>query len=328
MPSIRNFIKTTLNPARYHGFGKQPPFFEGWYYKLVNHTETERYAIIPGIFLGDDAHSFIQVLDGNTAQSAYQRFGVNDFWASRARFEIRVGENYFCADHIQLNLDTQFGKLRGKIQFEDIHPWPVSVLSPGIMGWYAWIPKMECYHGVVSLDHGLQGGLDIDGKFVDFSGGRGYIEKDWGQSFPTGYVWFQSNHFDTVGTSLTASVAIIPWLGSAFRGFIIGFWHHGRLYRFATYNGSKIEHLEISNEMVKWKVRNKDFCLEMCAKRTKGGLLHEPTGEEMLPRVEETMFATVDVKLSSRQGAVIFEEQGRNTGLEVQGDLDRLQRMN
>ena len=21
------------------------------------------------------------------------------------------------------------------------------------MGWYAWVPFMECYHGVLSLDH-------------------------------------------------------------------------------------------------------------------------------------------------------------------------------
>ncbi|MCK7537696.1 MAG: tocopherol cyclase family protein [Marinilabiliales bacterium] len=32
-------------------------------------------------------------------------------------------------------------------------------------------------------------------KMADFSGGRGYIEKDWGHSFPSAYVWMQSNHF-------------------------------------------------------------------------------------------------------------------------------------
>jgi hypothetical protein len=32
----------------YHGHGKRPPFFEGWYYKLVSADETQRYAVIPG----------------------------------------------------------------------------------------------------------------------------------------------------------------------------------------------------------------------------------------------------------------------------------------
>ena len=31
--------------------------------------------------------------------------------------------------------------------------WPVKVTSPGAMGPYAFVPFMECYHGVVSMDH-------------------------------------------------------------------------------------------------------------------------------------------------------------------------------
>jgi tocopherol cyclase len=324
MASFNQFLRTTLNPAMYHGYGKQPPFFEGWYFKLVNADETRRYAIIPGVFLGEDAHSFIQVLNGNTAESAYHRFDVTDFWSSKDLFEIRVGNNYFSADHLKLSLDGSPGKISGKIHFEELHPWPVSVLSPGIMGWYAWVPKMECYHGVLSLDHGLQGSLEIDGKNMDFFGGRGYIEKDWGQVFPEGYVWFQSNHFETVGTSITGSVAVIPWLGSAFRGFIIGLWHNQKLYRFATYSGAKIEHLSITDDQVVWSVRNRHFRLEMAAARAEGGLLHEPTGKEMLQRVEETMLATVKVRLSTLDGNVIFDETGRNAGMEVQGDLEKL----
>ena len=67
-------LRSTLHPAAYHGRGKKPPFFEGWYYKLVDATERHRYAVIPGIFVGDDAgrhHAFVQVLDGATGQSTY-----------------------------------------------------------------------------------------------------------------------------------------------------------------------------------------------------------------------------------------------------------------
>lgn len=60
----------------------------------------------------------------------------------------------------------------------------MTVRSPGIMGWYAWVPTMECYHGVVSLDHAISGKLMIEDQAHDFNGGRGYIEKDWGKSFP------------------------------------------------------------------------------------------------------------------------------------------------
>jgi hypothetical protein len=40
------------------------------------------------------------------------------------------------------------------------------------MGWYAWVPRMECYHGVLSFSHPLQGTLTLNGKVMDFSGRR------------------------------------------------------------------------------------------------------------------------------------------------------------
>jgi hypothetical protein len=58
---MRNFFYTTLRPAMYHGHGKRAPFFEGWYYKLVSVDEQHRYAVIPGVILGEDGHTFIQV---------------------------------------------------------------------------------------------------------------------------------------------------------------------------------------------------------------------------------------------------------------------------
>mgnify|MGYP001822280438 CR=1 FL=1 len=47
-------LHSILRPAAYHGHGKKPPFFEGWYYKLVDREGRNRFAIIPGIFLSDD----------------------------------------------------------------------------------------------------------------------------------------------------------------------------------------------------------------------------------------------------------------------------------
>jgi hypothetical protein len=87
---------------------------------------------------------------------------------------------------------------------------------------------MECFHGIVSFGHSLGGTLSVEGKPVDFGGGRGYIEKDWGTAFPAGYVWLNSNHIDTDPRAcLIASVAIIPWLKASFRGFIVGLRREG-----------------------------------------------------------------------------------------------------
>ncbi len=320
-------LRTIRHPERYHGFDRKPPFFEGWYFKLVDASEQHRYAIIPGIFISDDPtrhHAFIQVLNGSTGQAHYFQYPAEAFVAARDRFEVQIGASRFSAGAISLQIDQDGQRLQGDVRFLGTTPWPVTWRAPGIMGWYAWVPGMECYHGVLSFDHELAGGLAFDDMAVDFSGGRGYIEKDWGQSFPAAWVWMQTNHFGAAGTSLTASIAIIPWLRSAFPGFIIGLRHQGRLYRFATYTGAVIERLTIEDDQVLWTVADRRRRLEMKARRAEGGLLYGPTRQEMHKRVDETLKAAVEVRLSEKAGRVVFAGTGRHAGMEVQGDLDRL----
>lgn len=192
------------------------------------------------------------------------------------------------------------------------------------MGWYAWVPRMECYHGVLSFDHSLQGALTLNGKTMDFSGGRGYIEKDWGKAFLAAWVWFQSNHFGGVSACITASVAIIPWTGNSFRGFIVGLWLDGKLYRFATYTGAKLESLHIFDDHIDWELRDRQHRLFLTASRGHGGLLRGPTHLDMGKRVLETLNAVVQVRLETLQGVLIFEGVGAHAGLEVIGDLPRL----
>lgn len=323
---MRQFIRRTMRPSAYHGHGKNPPFFEGWYFKLVDSTEQHRYAIIPGIFLNKDPsmqHAFVQILNGQTGHGTYHTYPTDAFRAANDTFDVWVGANHFTDQRILLDLGDDERTVSGEIHFDDVKPWPVTWTSPGIMGWYAWVPFMECYHGVVSLDHGLHGGLEIDSKYIDFTGGRGYIEKDWGQAFPAGYVWQQSNHFNTPETCLTASIAIIPWIGRSFPGFIAGLWHQQQLYRFATYTGAKTEKLHISDTTIEWVVSSRKERLEMVSTRAAGGLLYAPTKTDMHKRVNETLNATVEVRLS-RNGQMLFHETGRNAGLEVAGDTDRL----
>lgn len=320
-----------FHPERYHGHNRRPPFFEGWYFKLVDHAENHRLAVIPAIFKHQDPvqhHAFIQILDGLDGSATYHRFPAGAFQAARDSFSVQVGSNRFSEKGLTLDINDELRTVQGTVSLHNTRPWPVSWRSLGIMGPYGWIPFMECNHGVVSLDHTLQGSLEVDGLEIDFSGGRGYLEKDWGAAFPAGYVWMQTNHFPTEGTSFVGSIAIIPWITGAFPGFIIGLWYEGKLYRFATYTGAKTAALAITDDLVRWVVESKTHRLEISAHRAEGGLLYGPSRENMTERIGETMMATVDLRLAERhgkdEGAVLFAETGRCAGLEIHGDLDRL----
>jgi len=315
-------------PEAYHGAGKKPPFFEGWYFKLVDAGQQQRWAVIPGVFIGREpgsSHAFVQTLDGATGHSTYHRYPYESFRAAPRELDISIGPNRFRRDAISLDIDDPQRRMKGDLRFSGGAAWPVTLTSPGIMGWYALVPFMECYHGVLSFDHAIDGSLKIDGNWIDFGGGRGYIEKDWGQAFPKAWIWMQSNHFATPGTSLTASVAVIPWLGSAFNGFIAGLWHAGRLYRFATYTGARLERQEVDDHTVRLQFSDRGsrgHRLEIEATRTQGGVLHSPERVAMLQRVTESLDATIRVRVVAQDtGQVLFDEMGRHAGLEVVGAL-------
>jgi hypothetical protein len=323
-------LRRTLHPAWYQGQGRRPPYFEGWYYKLVDSIGQHRLAVIPGIFRSanpDESHAFVQILDGASGKATYHQYPVRDFQAAERTLDIRVGPNGFTSEQIRLDIDTAERSVRGELTFAGLNPWPVTLPSPGAMGWFAWVPFMQTYHGVISLDHVIQGTLTVDGKLIDFGDGHGYIEKDWGRSFPDAWIWMQTNHFDEPGTSLTASIATIPWLGISFRGFIIGAWYEGALYRFATYTGAHIERLTIEEDEVHAVITDRSHRLEISARSAAGGVLRGPTGSDMAGRVPESLQATVRVRLSAleRDGTrLIFEGSGRNAGLEVVGEISRL----
>ena len=317
-------VTGVLHPEGFHGGGVRSSYFEGWYVKLVSADLHARYAVIPGVFLDPQGggEAFVQVLDGGTGESWYHRYDISEFGADDDRFNVRVGPNRFTERGVVLDLPS----LQGEVRFTTpLDPWPVSWRSPGVMGWYAWVPRMECKHGVVSFGHDLEGTLLHDGVPRSFDGGRGYSEKDWGAAFPSAYVWMQTNHFSERTTCLTASVALIPWVRSEFRGHIVGLLHRGELHRFATYTGAVTTRLELDDDEVRWHLRSKQgTVLELTADRPRGGLLHAPVRTEMHRRVEETLDATIRVRLLDRSGRVLLDDVGRCGGLEVHGDLDRL----
>jgi tocopherol cyclase len=333
LPSALTDRVTTLkHPEAGHDIGRNP-YFEGWYVKLVSADREHRLAVIPGLFRGEDGaqEAFVQVLDGANGRSWYVPYDAADFWAGRDEFTVQVGPNRFTRAGAHLDIaDGPDGLvLRGDVAFTSgFAPWPVTLRSPGAMGWYAYMPFMECYHGVVSFSHGLSGQLQLGDDVLGFDGGRGYIEQDWGQAFPAGYVWIHSNHFDDPALSLMASVAIVPWLRGQFRGLMIGLRTRDGFHRFATYTGATSDVLTIDDEHVALRLRARNGQrLTIQATREGGALLHAPARAQMHRRVEETLTAQVHVLLTDRHGTVLVDDIGDVAGLEVHGELDRLMRM-
>ncbi|MBE0662926.1 MAG: hypothetical protein IH597_10710 [Bacteroidales bacterium] len=322
-------LSKIFHPAWFQGNGKHKNYFEGWYFKVVSADSNHTWAFIPGVSFGkNDSHSFIQVINGMTGQTWYFKYKTDQFSYSRNDFDTIVSGSRFTDSGITLQINDGVSDFNGEISFVNSLRYPVKISRPGIMGWYRYVPLMECYHGVVSLDHGLEGFLIINGAKIDFTGGKGYIEKDWGSSMPKAWIWMQTNHFEADQTSFMLSIARIPWLGSAFTGFLGFFLHKGKLYSFATYTGARITNLQTKGGRVEVEIQSKEFSIivkgQTREKHSSDGELKAPMAGEMDRVIHESINAELMVTLLDRKGNTLYDGKGRNAGLELVGEISLL----
>ena len=321
MSNLTNRLKALFHAEQYHGWGKTKQYFEGWYFKVIDAKEQYAFAFIPGIAMDADGNqqAFIQVLDGKKCTAEYHKFDSQQFIPESGKFEVNLANNFFSTKKIKLDLP----KLKGELNFINQKPWSSSWYSPNIMGPFSFVPFMQCYHGILSMDHSIEGQLEVNGQQIDFTGGRGYMEKDWGKSFPSGYIWMQSNHFSEPGISIKSSVAKIPWLGSSFVGFIAGVWLRDHLIEFTTYNFTRLKRSFADEEKVEIVMENFSHRLEILAHRDKSTSLASPIQGFMDGRIEESMTSRIEVLLTDKKSKkVLLEDIGRNAGLEVAGKIE------
>jgi hypothetical protein len=315
------------HPIWYQGVRKQRNYFEGWYFKQVTSDGKTTLSLIPGISKSASSpHAFLHVILAREGQAVpqtwYLVFDSQAFAYGDDPFFVQVGSQRFSETAVELDCDRDGLSMKGTLRLGPFLPIQKSGPFPTIMGPFAYVPLMECYHGVVSMDHALEGTVRINGETFSFDGGRGYVEKDWGASFPTEYVWLQTNHFGVPGTSLMASVARIPFLGLVFKGFLVNFVHKGKEYRFATYNGSKAILRHLSDNLVTYSFTRGKTTLTVNAKSDHAASLPAPKNGAMDHAIKEGLSGIVEVELFEKD-RLLFRGVGKHAGIEI-ATLDRL----
>ncbi len=311
------------HPWIFQGRKKNHSYFEGWYFKMAarhsGEQDTDVIALIPGVAMSDnkERHAFIQVISSREGRSWYVPFAYEEFQAERKNLNVHIAGNAFSYNRITVDIDFEDLKIKGEVVHSGQHPFPVTLRSPGIMGWYAYVPFMECFHGVVSMMHNLEGSLNLNGRETSFSDGTGYIEKDWGTSFPEAWIWMQSSAFPSGNASCMLSIARIPFLGRVFTGFL-GFVIFGdELIRFGTYTGAKIVSLETTNEFAHVIISHKKRFLEFRAVLGTASHLTAPRQGNMDRIILESIQGSITVTVREKEDGVIFSETGYMAGIEL-----------
>lgn len=201
-------------------------------------------------------------------------------------------------------LRVNYPAIQGKVQYGCFLP-----LRSHIMGPFHFLP-MQCNHEVVSMLHSLYGSFTVHGQKLDFTGGLGYIEGDYGRSFPKEYLWLHCNEFRKE-LSIMISIADIPFCGFHFIGCICAITYNGREYRLATYRGVRVH---AANEHYILLTQGR-YRLDVRISNANSYPLRSPKNGKMVNTIHECNCAKAAFRLKDRN-QIIFEASSKHCSFE------------
>lgn len=292
---------------------KNKTYFEGWYFK--NTSDNLNISFIHGINITKNKkEAFIQVITKNT--SYYINYDIKDFHYSHSPFFIKIGNNFFSKNKIHIDINDKKIKIFGNLKYSNSKNINTNLFNPNIMGPFSYIPFMECNHAVISMKNNVNGTLTInDNKFI-FNNDTGYIEKDWGCSFPKKYIWIQGNNFKNTNSTFMLSIANISFKIFSFRGFICSLIINNKEYRFSTYNNSKIIKYKIKDNSLDIVLKKGKYYLYIKTKYNNKNKLKAPVKGNMDKDIYESIDSEIKITLKENNN-IVFEDTSNNAGLEI-----------
>lgn len=313
-----NKLLLMKNPELFQGekyLNDQKSYFEGWYFKNINYERG--ISFIPGINISDTgAKAFIQIITNN--MSYFVNYNIKDFEFNYNPFYIRIGNNSFSKEFVNINIEDESQRLKiyGNIKYSNSKNINTNIFAPNIMGPFSYIPFMECNHAIISMQNTINGFININDETISFNDNKGYIEKDWGCSFPKSYIWCQGNNFQKTNASFMFSVADIPLKLFTFKGFICVLLIDNEEFKFTTYNNAKLVECDIKQDSFNIKLKKDLYILDIKSKYNKGLKLSAPVKGKMSKDIFESISTSVTITLK-KEKEIIFSDTSNMCGIEI-----------
>ena len=202
---LRIFKPTTLR-----GNLERNKFFEGWFQKIYSKEQKASIVIIYGYATQNtqDKFGFIQILFPNQVNEIIY-FNRNAFSCDPHQHIVRMGENVLTTEII--NIKTNDFTIHLKLKNNQ-----VSKTFKNSMGYSYFLPNLPCYHAVLNTGHRVSGEIKQKNERFIIENEPGYLEKNWGTSFPETYYWLHAVDPNDPAVSLLFSRAEIEWIGRKF----------------------------------------------------------------------------------------------------------------
>ena len=269
--------------------------FEGWFTKIDDQKNGLMLSIIWGYSTNENnKHAFIQFQDNLRYTTTYVSYPIDELKWEDDPFVLKIGKNELSEKGIILDFIKDGIPVKGEFSFGKFTKIKQTLLKPNIMGWLTFFPN-ECNHSIISMDHKVNGNIQIGDQSWKIIDADSYIEKDWGTGFPKEYVWVQAN--DWKNSSVVFSYATVPALGMYFKGFFLILHHEGKEYRFTSIEGSKITDFHVSTDSFSATIEKKGIRIKLKAKQFNPVLLAAPQKGEMKSKIKESLDGNIELTL-------------------------------
>lgn len=306
------------NPELFQGeqyINTNKNYFEGWYFKNTNNKNG--ISFISGINVNEqEKKAFIQII--TPSSSYFVNYNIDDFKFNFKPFYIKNGDNFFLKNEINIDIKDKAQNLAvfGKIKYSNSKNISTNFLNSNIMGPFSYIPFMECNHAILGMKSRADGKININNNEIRFDNGIGYIEKDWGCSFPKSYIWCQGNNFKNLNASFMISIADVPFKSFNFKGIICDLIIDNNEFKFTTYNNAKLLKYNIDNNSLDILLKKGHYDLNIKSQYNPGLKLFAPIKGKMKKNIFESISSSILVTLK-KNNIIIFSDTSTNCGLEI-----------
>jgi len=175
---------------------------------------------------------------------------------------------------------------------------------------------MECNHAILNMKNRADGEININNDKITFNNGIGYIEKDWGCSFPKSYIWCQGNNFQNSDASFMLSIADIPFKAFHFQGVICDLIINNLEFKFTTYNNAKLQRYNVNENSLNIILNKGHYSLNIISNYNTSLKLSAPVKGKMEKDIFESISSRITVTLK-KDNNIIFSDTSTNCGLEI-----------
>jgi hypothetical protein len=284
------------------GFNK-PAAFEGWFSKIDDQENDLMLSVIWGYSThATSKHAFLQFTHSLEHKTLYIRYPLEQMQWQEHPFVLKIGNNLLSEQEMQLDFEMDGVRVQGSFSFGNLTPIRTSFLKPNIMGWLTYFPN-ECNHSIISMYHTVNGKFSLGERSWDIQHADGYMEKDWGTSFPKEYVWLHANGWKSSG--VVFSYATVPVLGQFAKGFFLVLHHEGEEYRFSSIEGARMLQFDVTKDSFRARIGKGALRIELFAKQKNPAALASPNQGEMRDYIKESLDGRVEISMTKGSSELI-----------------------